>query len=39
MARCPATIVLSAGERRELARRAACDTLPHKTTQRAKLVL
>ena len=39
MARRPAEIVLSAEERRELERRAACYTLPHKVVQRAKLVL
>ena len=39
MARRPAEIVLSAEERAELERRAACYTLPHKVVQRAKLVL
>ena len=39
MARRPAEIVLSAEERRELERRAACYTLPHKVVQRAKMVL
>ena len=39
MARRPAEIVLSAEERRELERRVACYTLPHKVVQRAKLVL
>jgi hypothetical protein len=39
MARRPAEIVLSAEERRELERRAACYTLPHKVVPRAKLVL
>src|SRR5215211_7364156 len=39
MARRPAEIVLSAEERSELERRAACYTLPHKVVQRAKLVL
>jgi DNA-directed RNA polymerase specialized sigma24 family protein len=39
MARRPAEIILSAEERAELERRAACYTLPHKVVQRAKLVL
>jgi hypothetical protein len=39
MARRAAEIVLSAEERVELERRAACYTLPHKVVQRAKLVL
>src|SRR5215211_7257208 len=39
MARRPAEIVLSAEERSELERRAACYRLPHKVVQRAKLVL
>src|SRR5215216_3657320 len=39
MARRPAEVVLSAEERVELERRAACYTLPHKVVQRAKLVL
>jgi transposase len=39
MARRPAEIVLSAEERVELERRAACYTLAHKVVQRAKLVL
>src|SRR3954452_8312170 len=39
MAPRPAEIVLSAEERVELERRAACYTLPHKVVQRAKLVL
>ena len=39
MARRPAEIVLSAEERVELERRAACYTLPHKVVQRATLVL
>jgi DNA-directed RNA polymerase specialized sigma24 family protein len=39
MARRPAEIVLSAEERAELERRAACYTLAHKVVQRAKLVL
>jgi hypothetical protein len=39
MARRPAEIVLSAEERCELERRAACYTLPHRVVQRAKLVL
>ena len=39
MARRPAEIVLSAEERGELERRAACYSLPHKVVQRAKLVL
>jgi hypothetical protein len=39
MARRPAEIILSAEERRELERRAACYTLPHTVVQRAKLVL
>jgi hypothetical protein len=39
MARRPAEIVLSVEERRELERRAARYTLPHKVVQRAKLVV
>jgi hypothetical protein len=35
----PAETVLSAEERGELERRAACYTLPHKVVQRAKLAL
>src|SRR5688500_355984 len=39
MARRPAEIVLSAEERGELERRAACYSLPHTVVQRATLVL
>ena len=39
MARSPFEIVLSGQERRELERRVACYTLPHKVVQRAKMIL